>query len=51
MLNEMNNNIQFMVEMEEDGCLPFLDVKLHMGEREIKFSVYTKATNRDDYIY
>ena len=49
MPNELNRYIQFMVEMEMYGTLPFLDTVIHCGVESAKFSVHRKPTNKDDY--
>ena len=51
MLNAVNNNIQFTVEHEEECKLAFLDTLIHRGERDVKFSVFRKPTNKDDFIH
>ena len=51
MLNTVNDNIQFTVEHEEECKLAFLDTLIHRGERDVKFSVFRKPTNRDDFIH
>ena len=51
MLNNVNSNIQFTVEKEENNKLPFLDTIIHKTHEGIKFSVYRKPTNKDDFIH
>ena len=44
-LNKQDKNIVFPVEVEEDGSLPFLDVRLQRtDEGSIKTGVYRKPT-------
>ena len=38
-LNNVNKDIQFTVEMEEEGELPFLDTVIHRADETVKFSV------------
>ena len=50
-LNLIDNNIQFMVEKESDGQLPFLDIFLTREEGgSISTSVYCKFTHTDQYL-
>ncbi|XP_076059672.1 uncharacterized protein LOC143036309 [Oratosquilla oratoria] len=51
MLNDVNEHIQFTVEMEMEGKLSFLDTLIHREDSSAKFSVYRKPTNRDDFIH
>ena len=51
MLNNVNNDIQFTVEMENENKIPFLDTLIERSNEEVKFSVYRKPTNRDDFIH
>ena len=50
-LNNVNNRIQFTVENELEKKLPFLDTLIRRRDDGIRFSVYRKPTNRDDYIH
>ena len=50
-LNSINPCIQFMIERESDGQLPFLDILLNREEDgSIRTSVYHKATHTDQYL-
>ena len=51
MLNSFDQNIKFTFELENDGCIPFLDVliKRDVGGNIIT-TVYRKPTNTDLYI-
>lgn len=51
MLNNVNSNIQFTIEEEKDGKLPFLDTMIWRSDAVAKFSVYRKNTNKDDFIH
>ena len=51
MLNRVNEYIQFTVELEVDNKLPFLDTVIHRCDNSVKFSVYRKPTNKDDFIH
>lgn len=50
-LNALDSNIQFTMELEDNGCLPFLDTtvkRLHDGKLET--TVYRKATHTERYL-
>ena len=50
-LSNINSNIQFTVEKESDGQLPFLDILLTMEEGgSISTSVYCKTIHIDQYL-
>ena len=50
-LNSINEHVQFTLEKEEDGCLPFLDILLkHEPDGSIQTSVYRKSTHTDKYL-
>ena len=50
-LNNVNKHIQFTVEEEENGVLPFLDVLLTRNiDGTIETSVYRKQTHTDRYL-
>ena len=50
-LNEFHPNIKFTHELENDGVIPFLDVKIKRNENEeIETSVHRKETNTDIYM-
>ncbi|XP_045108045.1 uncharacterized protein LOC123502840 [Portunus trituberculatus] len=50
-LNEVNEHIQFTVEEEVNGVLPFLDTVIHRKNERAIFSVYRKPTNKDDFVH
>ena len=50
-LNTIRPSIQFTMEMEEDGKLPFLDVLVTRGADRLTTKVYRKATHTDRYIH
>ena len=50
-LNSQAPTIEFTIEEEKDGTLPFLDLKIHRKEDDsINFSIYRKSTSTDRYI-
>ena len=50
-LNGVNRHIQFTVEEEKDGCLPFLDILLTLDvDGSIQTSVYRKKMHTDRYL-
>ena len=50
-LNSQAPTIEFTIEEEKDGTLPFLDLKIHRKEDDsIIFLIYRKPTNTDRYI-
>ena len=50
-LNTIRPSIQFTMELEEDGKLPFLDVLVTRGANRLTTKVYRKATHTDRYIH
>ena len=50
-LNDVHSRIQFTVETEENQALPFLDTVIMRSDDSVKFKVYRKPTNKDDYIH
>ena len=51
LLKAVEKKIQFTLEMEDNGVLPFLDILIKKQENGAKFAVYRKETNREDYIH
>ena len=51
MLNTVNTSIQFTIENEVNGKIPFLDTLITRSDQGPRFSVYRKPTNKDDYIH
>ena len=49
-LNAQDESIRFTVEIEKDGCLPFLDVMVIRQNGSLEFDVYRKPTHTDLYI-
>ena len=51
-LNTIHNNIKFTIEEENtENSLPFLDTIIHRYDNSVKFSVYRKPTNKNDFIH
>ncbi|XP_076046353.1 uncharacterized protein LOC143028317 [Oratosquilla oratoria] len=50
-LNKVVRNIQFTMEVESHGRLPFLDSEIIRNGKEALFRVYRKPTNKDDLIH
>ena len=50
-LNEVEDDIQFTLENEEHGTLPFLDVLIIKSGNDVKYKVHRKKTNQEDYIH
>ena len=50
-LNSQHDNIRFTMEIEEEGCLPFLDVKVQRSDNKLSFSIYRKPTHTDQYLH
>ena len=50
-LNSVDSNIQFTIEKENGGTIPFLDTEIVRKEHNVKFKVYRKPTNREDYVH
>ena len=50
-LNQVNQNIQFTVEEEINGELPFLDTLIIRSGNGAKYRVYRKPTNKNDFIH
>ncbi len=50
-LNSINPGVQFTVEYEQDGQLPFLDILLTRKSHAISLSVYQKPTHSNRYAH
>ena len=50
-LNQVHQRIQFTFEEEENHMLNFLDTTIIRGDSGVKFRVYRKPTNKEDYIH
>ena len=51
-LNAQHERIEFTLEEEKEGSLPFLDVKVHrLGGGTMKTEVFRKATHTDKYLH
>ena len=49
-LNSQRSSIEFTMEMEKDGTLPFLDVLVRRGHHGLTTTVYRKPTHTDRYL-
>lgn len=49
-LNLQETSVKFTCEVEEDGVLPFLDLKIIRKESSLFFDIYRKPTSVDLYI-
>ena len=50
-LNGIKESINFTVEVESEGCIPFLDVLIaRQPDGSISTSVYRKGTHADKYL-
>ena len=50
-LNAVDNKIQFTVEKEDKGGLPFLDTFIVRDGRDLKYKIYRKTSSKEDYIH
>ena len=50
-LNEVDPKIQFTMENEHDMSISFLDTLIMRTENGLRFKVYRKETNKEDYIH
>ncbi|XP_053691314.1 uncharacterized protein LOC128739838 [Sabethes cyaneus] len=51
LLNSKHDSIRFTVEKEQDGTLPFLDLRISIKEdKTLKFGIYRKPTSTDRFI-
>ena len=50
-LNAVDPNIQFTLETETNGSIPFLDTEVVRHDNHAKFKVYRKPTNKEDYVH
>ena len=51
LLNSHFNSINFTYEVENDNCLPFLDILIMKENDKPTFKVYRKPTHTDSYIH
>jgi uncharacterized protein (UPF0335 family) len=49
-LNSYEKRIQFTIEKEEDGVLPFLDMTIRRKEQKLVTKVYRKKTHTEQYL-
>ena len=50
-LNSFDSNLQFTMELEDSGKLPFLDVLIIKTNPSLEFSIYRKPTHNDRYLH
>lgn len=50
-LNSQQSSLQFTLEVEKEGKLPFLDLLLFREEDKIKVDIFRKPTSTDVYIH
>ena len=49
-LNNQHPSIQFTLETEKEGALPFMDVTIHRQENRLQTTVYRKPTHSGRYL-
>ena len=47
MMNNVDENVKFKVEKEENKTLDFLDLSIEKHQADLKFKIYRKPTNTD----
>ena len=50
-INSLHPTIKFTFEWENDNKIPFLDILIHRSKSFLKFSVYRKPTNGENYLH
>ena len=50
-LNAVNPKIQFTAELEHENQIAFLDTCIMRTENSLKFKVFRKPTNKEDYVH
>lgn len=50
LLNSIEDTVNFTVEIEKEGTLPFLDLKVIRVNNRLEFDIYRKPTHVDVYI-
>ncbi|BFZ01449.1 hypothetical protein BsWGS_04488 [Bradybaena similaris] len=50
-INNQNPAIQFTMEVEKQGSLPFLDIKVELDNNNLRFTVHRKETHTDQYLH
>lgn len=49
-INKVIPSIQFTMEIEKEGKIPFLDLEVSRVDNEIKFDIYRKESNNNQFI-
>ena len=50
-LNFFDSNLQFKIELEDSGKLPFLDILIIKNTFSVEFSIYRKPIHNDWYLH
>lgn len=50
-INTVHSNIEFTLEEELNGMIPFLDTMIIREMNKVQFRVFRKSTNKEDYIH
>ncbi|GJQ71974.1 hypothetical protein Trydic_g3082 [Trypoxylus dichotomus] len=50
-LNGVHLNIQFTMEVEHNGVLPYLDVRVNRDQASVTVSVFRKSKHTDRYLH
>ena len=50
-LNSFDSNLQFTIELEDSGKLPFLDVSIRKNILNLENPIYRKPTHNDRYLH
>ena len=50
-LNSVDSNFQFTLERESQGTIAFLDTEIVRKDKNVKFKVYRKPSNKESYVH